>query len=83
LKPKTSLSYSYVHPTIKHTNKRLNRLDNLYEDIERKGVTEAWLNYIARDIDDVIAIEGIDKLMQHLDDKSIEAIVTYVTTSRR
>ena len=80
---KSKVSYSYIHPTIKHTDKRQSRLDNLYEDIERKGVTEAWLNYIAKDIDDVIAIEGIDKLMQHLDDKSIEAIVTYVITSRR
>jgi len=80
---KSSVFFSYIHPTIKHTDKRQSRLDNLYEDIEKKGVTNAWLNYIAKDIDDVIAIEGIDKLMEHLNNKSIEAIVTYVITSRR
>lgn len=74
--------FSYIHPTIKHTDSRQQRLDTLFTEIEDKGVTQAWLEYIAKDIDDVIAIEGIEKLMNHLDNKSLEAIVKYVITSR-
>ena len=74
--------FSYIHPSIKHTDVRQERLGSLFKHIESKGVTQAWLEYIAKDIDDVIAIEGIEKLMNHLDNKSIEAIVNYVITSR-
>lgn len=74
---KTLLRYSYIHPTIKLTDVRQQRLDTLFNEMEKKGASQAWLEYIAKDIDDVIAIEGMEKLMEHLDDKSKEAFLCY------
>lgn len=76
------INLSYVNAKINNIDKRLERLDTLFKQIEEKGVAQAWLEYMAKDIDDIIAIEGIEELMKHLDNKSIEAIINYVITSR-
>ena len=54
------------------------RLNELYEHIEKLGLHEAWMQYIAKDVEDLIEIEGAEFLMKHLSVSARRKIINYI-----
>ena len=54
------------------------RLDDLYEHIEKMGLNNAWVQYIIKDIEDVIVIDGPEYLMKNLSVTAKEKLLKYI-----
>ena len=57
---------------------RSDRLKDLYEHIESMGLDNAWIQYIIKDIEDVIMIDGTEYLMKNLSVSAKEKLLKYI-----
>lgn len=76
--PKPRMVYNVMEDYFRNSCIRNDRLDDLYEQIEKKGLHLAWMEYIVHDIEDVIDIEGVDFLMKHLPVASKKKLIDFI-----
>lgn len=62
----------------RNDNPRSDRLNDLYEHIEKMGLDVAWMQYVSKDIEDLIMIEGVEFLMKHLSVTSKKKLIQYI-----
>jgi len=57
---------------------RSDRLDDLYKHIESKGLNIAWAEYVSKDIEDLIMIEGPEFLLKHMSVSAKDKLIKYM-----
>lgn len=79
MKRKTA-ELGYISKTILHTDPRNRDLTELYKQIETKGVAQAWSEYVAQDLDDLIKTEGMAFVFNCLSKESQLALIDYANS---
>ena len=75
---KTKIAIAGIDDYFRNTCPRSNRLDDLYKHIESKGLDKAWMEYISKDIEDLIMVEGPEFLLKHMSVSAKEKLVKYM-----
>ena len=75
---KTSIVIQGIDDYFRNTCPRSDRLNDLYEHIEKMGLHNAWVQYVIKDIEDVINIEGPEYIMKHLSVSSKKKLIDFI-----
>jgi hypothetical protein len=75
---KTKIAIAGIDDYFRNTCPRNDRLNDLYEHIERKGLNIAWAEYISKDIEDLIMIEGPEFLLKHMSVSAKDKLIKYM-----
>ncbi len=79
MRPKTSIQLSYISKEIFHNDPRNRDLTELFKQMQTKGVSKAWTEYIIEDLNELILDCGAEYVLQNLNPKAKEMIVNYLT----
>ena len=75
---KISVAITGIDDYFRNNNPRSDRLNDLYEHIEKMGLDKAWMQYVSKDIEDLIMIEGVEFLMKNLSVPSKKKLIDYI-----
>lgn len=75
---KVSIAITGIDDYFRNDNPRSERLNELYEHIEKMGLHKAWMQYISKDIEDLILIEGAEFLMKNLSVTAKKKLIDYI-----
>lgn len=75
---KISIAITGIDDYFRNDNPRSARLNDLYEHIEKMGLDKAWMQYVSKDIEDLIMIEGVEFLMKNLSVPSKKKLIDYI-----
>lgn len=77
-----SVTLKYISTEILHTDPRNKDLTELYRQIQTKGVSQAWTEYIIEDFNDLIMAEGPEHLLNNLSEEAKERLVSYIQSKK-
>ena len=63
---------------ILHTDPRNRNMTELFKQIEIKGVSQAWTDYVIQDLNELIIDCGAEYVMQNLDVKAKQLLTDYI-----
>ena len=75
---KVTIAISGIDDYFRNNCPRSERLKDLYEHIERKGLNVAWAEYVSKDIEDLIMIEGPEFLLKHMSVSAKDKLIKYM-----
>tara|TARA_R110000822_G_scaffold29364_3_gene86526 strand:- start:1059 stop:1304 length:246 start_codon:yes stop_codon:yes gene_type:complete len=77
-----SVTLKYISTEILHTDPRNKDLTALYKQIQTKGVSQAWTEYIIEDFNDLIMSEGPKHLLNNLSEEARKRLVSYIQSKK-
>jgi hypothetical protein len=77
---KINLFMPGIDDYFRNTCPRSDRLKTLYAEIESKGLDVAWAEYIAKDMEDLILLDGPKFMMKHISKKARIKLINYIKT---
>jgi hypothetical protein len=78
MRHKISLQLSYISKEIFHNDPRNRDLSELYKQIETKGASQAWTEYIIEDLNELILDCGAEYVLQNLNQKARQLLTDYI-----
>lgn len=78
MRPKTSIQLSYISKAIFHTDPRNRDMTELFKQIQTKGVSQAWTDYVIEDLNELIIDCGAEYVLQNLNPKARQLLVDYI-----
>lgn len=75
---KISVAIAGIDDYFRNNYPRSDRLKDLYEHIERKGLDQAWMEYVSKDVEDLIMVEGPEFLLKHLSISARDKLIKYM-----
>jgi hypothetical protein len=63
---------------ILHTDPRNRDMTELFKQIQIKGVSQAWTDYVIEDLNELIIDNGAEYVLQNLDPKAKQLLIDYI-----
>jgi len=63
---------------ILHTDPRNRDMTELFKQIQTKGVSQAWTDYVIEDLNELIIDNGAEYVLQNLNQKARELLTDYI-----
>ena len=65
---------------ILHTDPRNRDMTELFKQMQTKGVSQAWTDYVIEDLNELIIDCGAEYVMQNLSEQAAELLMNYIKT---
>ena len=75
--PKVRLKIA-LSKEILHTDPRNRDMTELFKQIQTKGVSQAWTDYVIEDLNELIIDNGAEYVLQNLSPKAKELLTDYI-----
>jgi hypothetical protein len=67
---------------ILHTDPRNRDMTELFKQMQTKGVTQAWTDYVIEDLDELIIDNGAEYVLQNLNPKAKQLLIDYIKDNK-
>ena len=67
---------------ILHTDPRNRNMTELFKQMQTKGVSQAWTDYVIEDLNELIIDNGAEYVLQNLDVKAKQLLIDYIKDTK-
>ena len=67
---------------ILHTDPRNRDMTELFKQMQTKGLTQAWTDYVIEDLNELIIDNGAEYVLQNLDPKAKQLLIDYIKDTK-
>jgi hypothetical protein len=67
---------------ILHTDPRNRNMTELFKQMQTKGVSQAWTDYVIEDLNELIIDNGAEYVLQNLDPKAKQLLIDYIKDTK-
>ena len=67
---------------ILHTDPRNRDMTELFKQMQTKGLSQAWTDYVIEDLNELIIDNGAEYVLQNLDPKAKQLLIDYIKDTK-